>query len=189
MKFVDEYRDPQRVKKWLGAIDKITTQPWTIMEVCGGQTHSIIKHGLDRLLVDKVKLIHGPGCPVCVTPIAYIDKALAIAQQTGVILCSFGDMLRVPGTQGDLLSLKSQGTDIRIVYSPLDALTVAEQNPDKKIVFFAVGFETTAPTCALAVFQAFPQLPLQQQVATLQPCVYFGRPHGVANRPTSPQCG
>ncbi|NOQ14611.1 MAG: hydrogenase formation protein HypD [Methyloprofundus sp.] len=154
MKFVDEYRDPQTVRKWVQAIADMTTQPWTIMEVCGGQTHSIIKHGLDQLLPDKIKLIHGPGCPVCVTPIAYIDKALAIAQQEGVILCSFGDMLRVPGSDNDLLSLKSQGADIRIIYSPLDALTIAEQNPDKKIVFFAVGFETTAPTCALAVYQA-----------------------------------
>ena len=154
MKYVDEYRDPQCVNKLLNAIDGITTQPWTIMEVCGGQTHSIIKHGLDRLLPNSIRLIHGPGCPVCVTPIAYIDKALAIAQQTDVILCSFGDMLRVPGSQYDLLNLKSQGADIRIVYSPLDALALAEHNPDKKIVFFAVGFETTAPACAMAVFQA-----------------------------------
>lgn len=154
MKFVDEYRDPQMVRKWVQAINAITTQPWTIMEVCGGQTHSIIKHGLDQLLPEQINLIHGPGCPVCVTPIAYIDKALAIAQQEDVILCSFGDMLRVPGSQYDLLSLKSQGADVRIVYSPLDALTLAEQNPGKKVVFFAVGFETTAPTCAMAVYQA-----------------------------------
>ena len=154
MKFVDEYRDPQTVRKWVQAIAGITTQPWTIMEVCGGQTHSIIKHGLDRLLPGQINLVHGPGCPVCVTPIAYIDKALSIAQQEDVILCSFGDMLRVPGSQYDLLSLKSQGADIRIVYSPLDALTIAEQNADKKVVFFAVGFETTAPTCAMAVYQA-----------------------------------
>ncbi len=154
MKFVDEYRDPETVKKWAQAIADITTQPWTIMEVCGGQTHSIIKHGLDQLLPANINLVHGPGCPVCVTPIAYIDKALAIAQQDNVILCSFGDMLRVPGSQDDLLSLKSQGADIRIVYSPLDALNLAEENPDKQIVFFAVGFETTAPTCALAIYQA-----------------------------------
>ncbi|NOQ63937.1 MAG: hydrogenase formation protein HypD [Methyloprofundus sp.] len=154
MKFVDEFRDPQRVKQWVQAIQEITTQPWTIMEVCGGQTHSIIKHGLDQLLPESINLIHGPGCPVCVTPIAYIDKALSIAQEEDVILCSFGDMLRVPGSQDDLLSLKSLGADIRIVYSPLDALVLAEQNPDKKIVFFAVGFETTAPTCAMAVYQA-----------------------------------
>jgi len=154
MKFVDEYRDPQTVKKWVKAIADITTQPWTIMEVCGGQTHSIIKHGLDQLLPAKINLIHGPGCPVCVTPVAYIDKALAIAQNEGVILCSFGDMLRVPGSNNDLLSLKSLGADIRIIYSPLDALTIATQNPDKKVVFFAVGFETTAPTCALAIYQA-----------------------------------
>lgn len=154
MKFVDEYRDPKVVQEWSQAIADITTQAWTIMEVCGGQTHSIIKHGLDQLLPKEINLVHGPGCPVCVTPVAYIDKALAIAQQENVILCSFGDMLRVPGSKDDLLSLKSQGSDIRIVYSPLDALGLAEENPDKQVVFFAVGFETTAPTCAMAVYQA-----------------------------------
>ena len=154
MKFVDEYRDPKTAKKLLNAIEKITTQPWNIMEVCGGQTHSIIKHGIDQLLPDAINLIHGPGCPVCVTPLQYIDKALEIAKQPGVIFCSFGDMLRVPGSEQDLLGLKAQGADIRIVYSPLDALKLAQENTDKEIVFFAVGFETTAPTVALAVHQA-----------------------------------
>jgi hydrogenase expression/formation protein HypD len=154
MKYLDEYRDPETVKKLTAAIKAITTQPWNIMEVCGGQTHSIIKYGIDQLLPGTINLIHGPGCPVCVTPLAYIDKALAIAVQPGVIFCSFGDMLRVPGSQHDLLSLKAQGADIRIVYSPLDALNLARQHPDKHIVFFGVGFETTAPTTALAAYQA-----------------------------------
>ena len=154
MKYLDEYRDPETVKKLATAIKAITTQPWNIMEVCGGQTHSIIKYGIDQLLPDQINLIHGPGCPVCVTPLAYIDKALAIAAQPGVIFCSFGDMLRVPGSHHDLLSLKAQGADIRIVYSPMDALNLAKTNPDKQVVFFGVGFETTAPTTALAAYQA-----------------------------------
>jgi len=154
VKFVDEYRDPKAAKKILQAIKSITTQSWRIMEVCGGQTHSIIKHGLDQLLPDQIELIHGPGCPVCVTPLQYIDKALAIAQQPNVIFCSFGDMLRVPGSEHDLLSLKALGADIRVVYSPLDALKLAQQNVNKKVVFFGVGFETTAPTVALAIHQA-----------------------------------
>ncbi len=154
MKYLDEYRNPETVKKLTTAIKAITTQPWHIMEVCGGQTHSIIKYGIDQLLPDEINLIHGPGCPVCVTPLAYIDKALAIAAQPGVIFCSFGDMLRVPGSHHDLLSLKAQGADIRIVYSPMDALNLAKTNPDKQVVFFGVGFETTAPTTALAAYQA-----------------------------------
>jgi len=154
VKFVDEYRDPKTAKKLLNAIEKITTQPWNIMEVCGGQTHSIIKHGIDQLIPDSINLIHGPGCPVCVTPLQYIDKALEIAKQANVIFCSFGDMLRVPGSEQDLLGLKAQGADIRIVYSPLDALKLAQDNQQKQVVFFAVGFETTAPTVALAVHQA-----------------------------------
>ena len=154
MKFVDEYRNADTAKTLLRAIQNITTRPWNIMEVCGGQTHSIIKHGIDQLLPDDINLIHGPGCPVCVTPLKYIDKALEIAQQAQVIFCSFGDMLRVPGSQQDLLSLKAQGADIRIVYSPLDCLTLAENNPDKEVVFFGVGFETTAPTIALTLHQA-----------------------------------
>jgi len=154
MNYLDDFRDPATAKKIAAAIKAITTQPWNIMEVCGGQTHSIIKYGIDQLLPDQVNLIHGPGCPVCVTPLAYIDKALAIAAQPGVIFCSFGDMLRVPGSHHDLLSLKAQGSDIRIVYSPIDALNIAKINPDKQVVFFGVGFETTAPTTALAAYQA-----------------------------------
>jgi hydrogenase expression/formation protein HypD len=154
MKYLDEYRDPATAKKLVAAIASVTTKPWTIMEVCGGQTHSIIKYGIDQLLPNAINLIHGPGCPVCVTPLEYIDKALAIAQLPDVILCSFGDMLRVPGSQHDLLSLKALGADIRIVYSPLDVLTIAQQNTGKQIVFFAVGFETTAPATALVAYQA-----------------------------------
>ncbi|MDD5577761.1 MAG: hydrogenase formation protein HypD [Methylobacter sp.] len=154
MKYLDEYREPDTVKTLTGAIKAVTTQPWNIMEVCGGQTHSIIKYGIDQLLPDTINLIHGPGCPVCVTPLAYIDKALAIAVQPGVIFCSFGDMLRVPGSQHDLLGLKAQGADIRIVYSPLDALNLARQHPEKQVVFLGVGFETTAPVTALAAYQA-----------------------------------
>ena len=154
MKFVDEYRDPNAVAQLAQRIADITTRPWRIMEVCGGQTHSIIKHGIDQLLPDGITLIHGPGCPVCVTPLSYIDKALAIAAEPGVIFCSFGDMLRVPGSDQDLLGLKAQGADIRIVYSPLDALSIAQSHPDKQVVFFGVGFETTAPTTALTAYQA-----------------------------------
>ncbi len=154
MNYLEAFRDPALAKKLTAAIKEITTQPWNIMEVCGGQTHSIIKYGIDQLLPEQINLIHGPGCPVCVTPLAYIDKALTIATQPEVIFCSFGDMLRVPGSHVDLLGLKAQGADIRIVYSPLDALQIAKQNPQKKVVFFGVGFETTAPTTALAAYQA-----------------------------------
>jgi hydrogenase expression/formation protein HypD len=148
------FRNPEIAKKILNAIAEITTKSWTLMEVCGGQTHSIVKHGIDQLLPEKIRLIHGPGCPVCVTPLEYIDKALAIAIQPNIIFCSFGDMLRVPGSTQDLLSLKAQGADIRIVYSPLDAIKIAQQNPEKEVVFFAVGFETTAPLTALTATQA-----------------------------------
>jgi hydrogenase expression/formation protein HypD len=154
MNYTQEFRNPQLAKELVHAIKEQVTQKWRIMEVCGGQTHSIIKYGIDQLLEDEIELIHGPGCPVCVTPLAYIDKALAIAAQPNVIFCSFGDMLRVPSSHQDLLSLKAQGADIRIVYSPLDALTIAENSPDKEVVFFGVGFETTAPTTALAAYQA-----------------------------------
>jgi hydrogenase expression/formation protein HypD len=154
MNYTQAFRNPDIAKELVGAIKSLTTQKWRIMEVCGGQTHSIIKYGIDQLLADDIELIHGPGCPVCVTPLAYIDKALAIAAQPNVIFCSFGDMLRVPSSHQDLLSLKAQGADIRIVYSPLDALTIAENSPDKEVVFFGVGFETTAPTTALAAYQA-----------------------------------
>ena len=154
MKFIDEYRDADAAKKYSDAIWKITTKPWTIMEICGGQTHSIVKYGIDELLPGKITLVHGPGCPVCVTPVELINKALEIAAKPDVIFCSFGDMLRVPGTEKDLLSVKASGGNVKTVYSPLDALNIARNNPDIEIVFFAVGFETTAPANAMAVHQA-----------------------------------
>ncbi len=154
LRFLDEYRDRDVARRLLDAIHDAAKHPWAIMEVCGGQTHSIVRHGLDTLLPPTVELLHGPGCPVCVTPIEMIDRAHAIAALDDVILCSFGDMLRVPGSHGDLLSLKARGHDIRIVYSPLDAVAVAEKNPGKRVVFFAVGFETTAPANATAVVLA-----------------------------------
>jgi len=154
MKFLDEYRDGAAAEKLAGAIDHAVTRPWTIMEVCGGQTHTIVKYGIDEILPKKVELVHGPGCPVCVTALEMIDRAHAIALKPGVIFCSFGDMLRVPGSHGDLLQLKSRGCDIRVVYSPLDAVNVAAANPGKKVVFFAIGFETTAPPNAMAVWLA-----------------------------------
>jgi len=154
MKFVDEYRDSEQVQRLAQAISARLSQPWTLMEICGGQTHAIVKYGLDQLLPPQLTLIHGPGCPVCVTATSLIDQALAIAAQPNVILCSFGDMLRVPGSEWDLLSVKAQGADVRIVYSPLDGLKLAQENPHKSVVFFAVGFETTAPATALAVYQA-----------------------------------
>lgn len=154
MKFIDEYRDREAARSFSRAIARITTRPWTIMEICGGQTHAIVKFGVDELLPPGVELVHGPGCPVCVTPLELIDKAIEIASRPGVIFCSFGDMLRVPGSQRDLLVVKAAGGDVRIVYSPLDALRLAEANPDREVVFFAVGFETTAPANAMAVYQA-----------------------------------
>ena len=154
MKFVDEYRDQAKAESLAQAIARITTKPWSIMEVCGGQTHSIVKYGIDELLPKHITLLHGPGCPVCVTPLELIDKALQIAARPEVIFCSFGDMLRVPGSGGDLFSVKAKGADVRIVYSPLDALKIARDNPLRQVVFFAVGFETTAPANAMAVFQA-----------------------------------
>ncbi len=154
MKYLDEYRDAGGVHKIAAAIARITTKPWNIMEVCGGQTHAIVKFGIDTLLPSSINLLHGPGCPVCVTPTGIIDQALEIASRPGVIFCSFGDMIRVPGSRGDLFSVKAAGGDVRMVYSPLDALKLARQHPDREIVFFAVGFETTAPANAMAVFQA-----------------------------------
>ena len=154
MKYLDEFRDPVLAKKLFDEIAEITTKNWAIMEVCGGQTHSIIRNGIDQLLPEKIELIHGPGCPVCVTPLELIDKALAIAAKPNVIFCSFGDMLRVPGSEKDLFRIKSEGGDVRTVYSPLDALKIAKENPDKEVVFFGVGFETTAPANAMTVFQA-----------------------------------
>jgi hydrogenase expression/formation protein HypD len=154
VKYLDEYRDGRTARQYAREIARVTTRPWRIMEVCGGQTHAIVKFGIDELLPNTVTLIHGPGCPVCVTPLELIDKALEIAARPGVIFCSFGDMLRVPGSATDLLSVKGKGGDVRMVYSPLDAVTIAERNPSKEVVFFAVGFETTAPATAMAVYQA-----------------------------------
>jgi hydrogenase expression/formation protein HypD len=154
MKFLDEYRDAGLAQKFAQEIHRVTTRPWNIMEVCGGQTHAIVKFGIDELLPASINLIHGPGCPVCVTPLEVIDKALEIAARPNVVFTSFGDMLRVPGSTTDLLSVKAQGGDVRIVYSPLDAVKLAEQNPLKEVVFFGVGFETTAPATAMAVYQA-----------------------------------
>jgi hydrogenase expression/formation protein HypD len=154
MKYVDEYRDLRISRSILAEIRRVLTRPWVIMEVCGGQTHSIVKYGLDQLLPPEVELVHGPGCPVCVTPLEMIDRAHAIARRSEVIFCSFGDMLRVPGSSGDLLEIKAAGGDVRVVYSPLDCLKIARANPTKKIVFFAIGFETTAPANAASVWQA-----------------------------------
>jgi hydrogenase expression/formation protein HypD len=154
MKYLDEYRNEAVATKIIDEIKRVVTRRWVLMEVCGGQTHTIVKYGIDRLLPEKVELVHGPGCPVCVTSLEMIDKAHEIARQPGTIFCSFGDMLRVPGSEVDLLVLKSRGADVRIVYSPLDCLKIARENPDQKVVFFAIGFETTAPANALAVWQA-----------------------------------
>ena len=154
MRFMDEYRNEADAQRFVLAIRKLVTRPWAIMEICGGQTHTLIKFGIDRMLPESVRLIHGPGCPVCVTPLELIDKAVAIAQRPDVIFTSFGDMLRVPGSEADLLSVKAQGGDVRMVYSPLDAVKLAQANPDRQVVFFAVGFETTAPGNAMAVLQA-----------------------------------
>jgi hydrogenase expression/formation protein HypD len=154
MKYVDEYRDRRMAEKLAAEIRRAVTRPWAIMEVCGGQTHSIVKYGIDYLLPPEVELVHGPGCPVCVTPLEMIDRAHAIARKQDVIFCSFGDMLRVPGSHSDLFQVKAAGADVRIVYSPLDCLRIAAANPQKKVVFFAIGFETTAPANAMAVWQA-----------------------------------
>jgi hydrogenase expression/formation protein HypD len=154
MKFIDEYRDGNAAQKITRAIHRITTGNWTLMEVCGGQTHAIVKFGIDELLPEGIELVHGPGCPVCVTPLELIDKAITIASRPEVVFCSFGDMLRVPGSEKDLFMVKAAGGDVRIVYSPLDAVRIARENPDKEVVFFAVGFETTAPANAMAVWQA-----------------------------------
>ncbi len=154
MKYIDEYRDPQRARRILAEIERRVTRPWTIMEICGGQTHSIIRNGIDQVLPDSVGLLHGPGCPVCVTPIEILDRALSIVSRPDVVLASFGDMLRVPGSEKDLLTARSEGADVRIVYSSLEAVRIARENPEKEVVFLAVGFETTAPGNAMAVLQA-----------------------------------
>ena len=154
MKYLDEYRDHDVAQKIVDEINRTVTRPWVLMEVCGGQTHSIVKHGLDTLLPPLVELVHGPGCPVCVTSLEMIDRAHAIARRPDVIFCSFGDMLRVPGSATDLFKIKAEGGNVRVVYSPLDCLEIARANPDKQVVFFAIGFETTAPANAMAVWQA-----------------------------------
>ena len=154
MKYLDEYRDGATARKYSDAIKRVVTRPWTIMEVCGGQTHAIVRFGIQDLLPPEINLVHGPGCPVCVTPLEMIDKATEIARLPGVIFCSFGDMLRVPGTGSDLQSVRAAGGDVRVVYSPLDCLKIAQENPAREVVFFAVGFETTAPGNAMLVHQA-----------------------------------
>jgi len=154
MRFVDEFRDAEAARKLAAAIARAVTRPWTIMEVCGGQTHAIVRFGIDRLLPEQIELVHGPGCPVCVTPVELIDRAIAIASRPEVTLCSFGDMLRVPGSRSDLLSVKAEGGDVRTVYSPMDALRIARERPDREVVFFGVGFETTAPANGMTIYQA-----------------------------------
>lgn len=157
MKYMSEFRDPELAKKHLEEIKNTVSSPWSIMEVCGGQTHSLVKNGIINMLPDEITMVHGPGCPVCVTPLNLIDKAIYLASEKNVILCSFGDMLRVPGSEKSLLEAKAEGADIRILYSPLEAVKVAEENPDREVVFFAVGFETTAPANALSVIHAHKQ--------------------------------
>ena len=154
MKYIDEYRDADLVRKTAAEIGRLVTRPWTIMEICGGQTHAIMHFGIDQLLPPEIELVHGPGCPVCVTPLEQIDKALAIAEQPEVIFASYGDMLRVPGSGRDLFSIRAADGDVRVVYSPLDAVKIAQENPHKQVVFFAIGFETTAPANAMSVVQA-----------------------------------
>ena len=154
MKYVTEYRDATLVRGVVDEIRRVVTRPWVVMEICGGQTHSIVRYGLDQILPPLIELVHGPGCPVCVTPLELIDKALLIASQPDVIFCSYGDMLRVPGSDRDLFSVKAAGGQVRVVYSPLDAVEIARQNPDKQVVFFAIGFETTAPPNVMSVLKA-----------------------------------
>jgi len=154
MKYLSEYRDPELVQQYLTELYRVTSRPWTLMEICGGQTHSLVKNGILEMLPNEITMVHGPGCPVCVTGVSVIDEAIWLAQQPNVIFTSFGDMLRVPGSKRSLLEAKAGGADVRILYSPIDALVLAKENPDKEIVFFAVGFETTAPANALSVLQA-----------------------------------
>lgn len=155
MKYLSEYRDPDLAKRYLKEIQNATSQAWSIMEVCGGQTHSLVKNGIIEMLPEHINMIHGPGCPVCVTPLRLIDKAVYLASNKNVILCSFGDMLRVPGSSKSLLEAKAGGADVRVLYSPLEAVKIAEDHPDKDVVFFAIGFETTAPANALSVVHAY----------------------------------
>jgi len=154
MKFLNEYRDPDLAKRLIAAIAQTVTRPWTIMEICGGQTHSIVRNGIDQLLPPEIELVHGPGCPVCVTPRETIDRAVDLARRPGLVLCSYGDMLRVPGSDKNLLAVKAEGGDVRVVYSPLEAVALARENPERQVVFLAVGFETTAPGNAMAIIQA-----------------------------------
>lgn len=154
MKYLNEYRDVSLVRRTIKEIQRLVTRPWVIMEICGGQTHSIMRYGLEQLLPPEIQLVHGPGCPVCVTPLEMIDKALAIAKIPDVIFTSYGDMLRVPGSNGDLFQVRAEGGDVRVVYSPLDAIKIARENPDREVVFFAIGFETTAPANAMSIIQA-----------------------------------
>jgi len=154
VRYVDEYRDGETARRYAGAIRATVTRPWTLMEVCGGQTHTIVRFGIDELLPPELSLVHGPGCPVCVTPVEALDRAVAIAARPGVIFCSFGDMLRVPGSERDLFAVKAAGGDVRVVYSPMDAVAIAARHPEREVVFFAVGFETTAPANAMAVLAA-----------------------------------
>ncbi len=154
MKYLSEYRDQKLAEEFIKEIHRITTKPWTLMEICGGQTHSLVKNGILEMLPEKISMVHGPGCPVCVTSLSIIDEAIYLAQQPNVIFCSFGDMLRVPGSTKNLLELKAEGADVRILYSPLEAVTIAKENLEKEIIFFAVGFETTAPANALSVIHA-----------------------------------
>src|SRR5438045_7484258 len=184
MRYLDEFSDPDLARRLLEQIHAVTTRPWALMEVCGGQTHSIIRHGIDQLLPEQVELIHGPGCPVCVTPLDVIDKALEIAARPGVIFCSFGDMLRVPGTDRDLFRVKGEGGDVRVVYSPLDALKIARQNPDREVVFFGIGFETTAPPHAMTVYQ-----PRKHRIPNFSLLVSHVRvPPAIEAIMTSPSC-
>lgn len=175
MKYVDEYRDNDQVQSLLRAIRQVTTKPWHLMEICGGQTHAIARYRLEEMLPEEIRLLHGPGCPVCVTPVALIDQALELAKQPNTILTSFGDMMRVPGTKEDLLQAKAHGADVRILYSPLDAVTLAEANPDKEVVFFAIGFETTAPIHMMALKEAerkrLPNFSLLTSLFTVPPAI------------------
>lgn len=154
MKYINEYRNPGEVRTYLDEIQRVVTRRWTIMEICGGQTHGLVKNGILDLLPAEINMVHGPGCPVCVTPLHLIDEAVELSMKSDVIMCSFGDMLRVPGSEKSLLQAKAEGADVRVLYSPLEALTIAKKNPEKEVIFFAVGFETTAPANALSVYQA-----------------------------------
>jgi hydrogenase expression/formation protein HypD len=171
MKYISEYRDAKLVHGVLEELRRTVTRPWTLMEICGGQTHAIVRHGIDQLLPREIELVHGPGCPVCVTPLELIDKALAIAARPDVIFTSYGDMLRVPGSGRDLFSIRAGGGDVRVVYSPLDAVKIAQQNPDKQVVFFAIGFETTAPANAMSVVYAQAQRVTNYSILVSHVCV------------------